>query len=716
MKKSFEDLDSIRRVEGEEEPDANEKLPAGLEEYHERAQALLDSHKRFFQTFARDVSLSFKLGNAFYIDLEGGEVNLATQWFKERGYSEEQILWATLHELSHFRDLADDPERMFRNFDYIYSRARSTGSVILEKWEQKYGASDPEFIEQLKKRKPVSKKKPEQTMDSAEAAAYKIYHTLYNVFDDVYVNNLVRRRAPKYEEGQAGGKATETLYREKLFPKNDYSELPRHLQFLYTLLREEMVPVEKVIVKGEVQEALDKKIRFQGKDYSARGIVAHFLKPKKNRDTRAGERYLVIQKTLEPIFDELLKKDLEDWEPKKPEPPEKSGSESGEGDGGEPERTPAEAADPFASEHKEFEESSPDQMSDEEMQDWAEKHEEDKAKEQEKEAGKKREETKTAEEKARESQDKLDKDWSQAHNISRETLQRFRQIEAEVAPYLDDLSALWQRIIFGSTRKIERGMEGHFRTGTELDIQKTIAEWPEIQHGDLDKVEVMKKMVSKEVLVQKPELIRVRLVGDLSGSMDAAKRHILQQCFVLILSSLREFNTYLNLTRPQTKTKLEVDTEAWIFGDAAQKIKSLRSETGIDNEQVDIVKIFEHLEQTIGFTYDNKPLEGILEEFTPEDHEKIEQGKIMEMVFEITDGGSSDATSSKTAVENLLTAGVIARAFQIGEVSAEDRKTFNDVWNKGREDSLGEVVGAKIENLLPAVTALLKDYLRGVRL
>lgn len=59
---------------------------------------------------------------------------------------------------------------------------------------------------------------------------------------------------------------------------------------------------------------------------------------------------------------------------------------------------------------------------------------------------------------------------------------------------------------------------------------------------------------------------------------------------------------------------------------------------------------------------------------------------------------------------------MITRAFQIGAVSQDEKNTFNDVWNKNRKEKLGEIVGEKVENLLPAITELLKKYLTNIRL
>lgn len=73
------------------------------------------------------------MSDGFYIDLENGVVHLDTKWFMEKGFSPEQILWATLHELSHFRDLVEDPGRMMHNFEYIRRQAKKTGAVIMQK-------------------------------------------------------------------------------------------------------------------------------------------------------------------------------------------------------------------------------------------------------------------------------------------------------------------------------------------------------------------------------------------------------------------------------------------------------------------------------------------------------------------------------------------------------------------------------------------------------
>jgi len=691
-----------------------------LEKYKQQAQDLVDSYRRFFMTFAKDISLSFKISDEFYIDLEKGEVNLDVKWFSQKDCSQAQILWACQHELVHFCDLAED-EGVVKNFEYIKTCARQTGQLILSKWEEKYSAIDPEFVESLNKQKPINPKKPDgEKMSSVERAAFDIHHTFYNIFDDIYANNRVARKSPTYEKDEKGGKEVARLYQEKLFAGNDYHEKPRHLQLIYALIRNEMVPTEQVVVGQDVHEILQQKIEFQGKQYTPAEIVENFIKPRKNNSTLASQRYFALRKTLEPLFNQLLLKDLEEWDPQKP-PEQNQQSGQGENEIGEKNGK----GNPFKQEYEDYKKNNPDQLNEEEAAAWKEKKDWEDENKKKQEAQVQTQENKSPEEKAQESQAKMDEDWCRQNGLKPETLQQFKKIQAEVEPYLQELSKLWQKIIFGSSKKLEREVEGNFKTGTELDIQQVIGQWSKIAQRKFEDVRVMKRTISREVLIQRPELIRVRLVGDMSGSMNKEKKHILQQCFVLLLSSLREFNTHLNLTRSQTKSKLEVDTEAWIFGDEAQRVKKFRSEAGSEDEQIEIVKIFEKLSSTIGYTCDHKAMEKIQQSLSQADLEKIAQKKILEIVLEVTDGGSTvvknqeakfSSKKMRKFVDKMLSEGVITRGFQIGETSKEEKKIFNEVWNNGRQESHGEIVGEDIANLLPAVASALKKYLGNVRL
>ena len=134
-----------------------------------------------------------------------------------------------------------------------------------------------------------------------------------------------------------------------------------------------------------------------------------------------------------------------------------------------------------------------------------------------------------------------------------------------------------------------------------------------------------------------------------------------------------------------------------------------------------MLQMFEKLQANLGYTDDFKVLDQINAVLSPEEREDIKSGEIMEIVLEVTDGGSTvnqnlNPTRARRSVDNLLASNVISRAFQIGAVNPDEKKTFNAVWNTGRDKKLGEIVGENIANLLPAVTAVLKEYLGTVRL
>ncbi|MBA3732945.1 hypothetical protein H0W91_01045 [Patescibacteria group bacterium] len=711
----------------EKRPEPEKKLTKEeLEKYREKGQKMLDSYKRLFITFAKDVSLKFKLSDGFYIDLDSGEVNLDTKWFAGRGFSEDQILWATLHELSHFLDLADDPKGMMDNFSYVRQKAKKTGALLFKKFKDS-GIVPPEMLEKISEIYP-SEPGQEENLSPIENAAYGIHHKFYNALDDIYVNNVVSRKASRFEEKRKGGNEIKRLYQEKLFRSKDYSKLPLHMQFSYKILRAEMIRDEEVLVSPEIDDIFSKKIEFEGGRYTISEIIEKFLKPRTARNTKPEKRYQIIHKTLEPIFDDLLRKDIEAWNPKSQKDKNKEKEEGPASDlpsidpetdpEADPETNSEESFDPnpFAEDYKEFDKNNPDKINEKDIKEWAEKQEEIKNNNAIKEAQDKTEKEKARKEQEKKAQEARDMEWAEKNSISAESMKEFRNIESEVAPYLEELSRLWRDIVLGSSKGVDRTREGYFKTG-EINIGKTIEDWPKIEKRQLDDVKVMERIIDKERLIEKPELIRVRVVGDMSGSMfqDPMKIKILKQAFVLILSSLKEFNTYLSMNRQSTKSKLEVDTEAWLFGSYVKKIKSFRSDSGKQSEQADIINVFSQMDDNMQDTFDNFVFENINESLTQSAKEKIAKEKILEIVFEITDGASSSPGSTKKEIDKLSQVGVVVKGFQIGKVSREETQVFNSVWNTGQEKR-GEVVGNDLRKLIPAISSALKKYLRNVRL
>lgn len=745
-----------------------EKMQKELQEYMKKAQRWLDTNKNFLNYIAQDTSLQFKFSDAFYIDLQKGEINMATDWFFERGFTENQILWANMHEIAHFRDLVEDPDRMMENFNYIKERAKLTGQKMLQKWQSVLDFSDSE-----------QKKYFEYLTKTIHQQTYSIHHSFYNCLDDIWVNNFVVRKASRFEKGTAGGDEIEKLYREKLFQGIDYSKLSRHRQFMYALLRQEMID-EKIILSDDVQQIMDTPVVFLGKKYTPREIIEKFIKPKAGRDTLAGERYNLIKKTLEPIFEKLIDMDLADWIPeyqpqqksdqseqqknnnsqkeknnnqdnsntenndnKKPEQNDPFGQDSEDKQESKSEKVDNQeneddnssqegqqegsfpCAAPFDDEIKEYEKNNIDQFSDQDIENFVKQSKEQKENKAKKETQEKsvqeQREKMTSEQRKAEADKKQAQKWAEQNassvNMTPEQLlkmkERYNKREAEIAPYLNEMTDLWNNIIYGKAKEIQHAIDGHFKSGSEIDIQEIVNQYPKIQSGKFEETKIFRKITNKEIISEKPELIRVRLVGDMSGSMGDHKRYILQQAFTLIFSSLDRFNLMLESERSTTKSKLRVETEGYVFGDYAKKVKDFSTTDTMTAN----VTTFSHLHNTIGVTNDASALEKINESITADDYELIQKGKIMDIVLEITDGGSTSEEESTNLVAKLHEKGVITRAFQIGDVNDNDRKIFNRVWNIHDPDKkYGQEVGTEIANLLPAMVQVLKEYFEGVQL
>ena len=360
-------------------------------------------------------------------------------------------------------------------------------------------------------------------------------------------------------------------------------------------------------------------------------------------------------------------------------------------------------------------------------------------------------------------QEVKDRAFCAQYEVSYEDMRRFKKVEASIRPYLAQLETLWKRIIYGQSRERVVDSVGHYREGEELDVTEAIHQFPEIVSGGTSDARVMRRSETVRERVRRPELIRVRLLGDCSGSMDMPReyregvdagfvkgtisdangsarevkfaldkdgklirerRDVLEQVFVLLMVSLRQFQAYLNMSRGTTQSNLVVDTEAWMYGEDTKKVKAFRGKYGqYEREYADMIRAFAQLRGNLGGTRDDKPLAEINTSISSREAEQIRTKKTMEIVFEITDGGTNleGVGLAKEALAKLDAKGVIARAFQIGTTDPSEQATFQDVWNTDASGEIlreprGHIVGAEIKNLLPAITSALEKYLSRVEL
>ena len=161
------------------------------------------------------------IGEGWATDPETGSFTIDPSFFIEKGYSADHCVFATLHELmAHVRDIKRDP---------VFS-ARQNAFVASGK-------------------------------DPQEQQARHIFN---NTLADIHGNKQIMNMLP------AMRKIGADLYNNRLFPTEhdgkpvDCTSIPMHLQFLYKIIHQEMIPNSETPVRQEVDEAIDQLRNFQG--------------------------------------------------------------------------------------------------------------------------------------------------------------------------------------------------------------------------------------------------------------------------------------------------------------------------------------------------------------------------------------------------------------------------------------------------------------------
>ena len=125
-----------------------------------------------------------------------------------------------------------------------------------------------------------------------------------NIFEDIAGNNLIHAVLPRMK-----GVAAQ-LYGERLFSESDYTQLPRHVQFLYKTIRQEMVPDSETTVLPEVDEAITGLRNYQGQG----DVIKYSTAVAKSAHQAMGveERFAIWRNIVYPVYETLLEQDRED--------------------------------------------------------------------------------------------------------------------------------------------------------------------------------------------------------------------------------------------------------------------------------------------------------------------------------------------------------------------------------------------------------------------
>ncbi|HOE16043.1 MAG TPA: vWA domain-containing protein [Syntrophorhabdaceae bacterium] len=614
-------------------PGDKAKRAAGSRAAQKAARFFLEN-ERAICDYAQQAGLVFELGDRWTIDMKTGRGTFDPNFFVKRGFSESESMWATCHEIEHFRDWRKDPEA----YADLYART-----------------------------------KKERRLD-----------LLYHYINDILANREEDRRFPAHWETR------KYLYEDKLFPRINYTKSPRHLQLIYAILREKMLPAEEVALSPEVRAAVErlKNIDGQGTD-----LILLVSDPA----AAPGDRFDVIRDYIEPVYERFFREDVE--ERKRQEKERRDGTDDADAIAGESmeggsrssesgyiEKNVVREEDYFVHEYDESKEKLPQALSLEEARE-----------EIEREVRRRREENKSPEQIAKEQ-------FRSRHGVSAEEVEdyadEYRKIEYQIKP----LRGIFERII--ATRKeIRRRLKERTDQGVIFDPAMIAQSYIDISGGILNS-RTQLKVRREEFDEHRLKEVEFTLVCDLSGSMNenrpGGKSYEQKLTAILITEALDEFEKKLKEERFERAVDLHVLTEIRGFHAGDEELKPLSDTIDFATR----VRIARRLEDCTGSrTSDYKSLAKVAAEIDKEAKQKIEGGDLRKVLILITDGGSDDVSLAKEAKDRLLRNGVIAKAIQIGQPGKTDVEKFRYVWQKDGSPC------KDVSYLVPTIKRLLEDFL-----
>lgn len=200
--------------------------------------------------------ITVAVGDGWSTNIKTGAVTVDPSFFVEEGYRPEWCSYAIMHEVSaHLRELITDPDMSVKIHKFVgESRAK---------------------------------------------------HLFHNIMSDIAGNKRIHSMLP------AQAAVAEQLYSEKLFAESDFRELPRHLQLMYKIIRQEMIPESETVVLPEVDEAIARLRYFGEGDVD----IIEFSTRVNKSPTKAMEPGVKLNLWINhiyPEFEKLRKQDIAD--------------------------------------------------------------------------------------------------------------------------------------------------------------------------------------------------------------------------------------------------------------------------------------------------------------------------------------------------------------------------------------------------------------------
>lgn len=655
----------------------------------EKLTAFFEQNRDFFVLYAGDASIKVRPSRTmgtFAIDLEKGELLGDPSYYEKKGMTEAHAFNSFLHEFEHFRRLM--------------GLVRERGG--LAQWKA--------HRERILKRRHL--------------------HVFDNVLEDISVDRAILTRAPNQTETQFD------LYRNHLWKRRDMTSLPKHLQFIYALFREQMMSEEPVEVaedvRAEIQTLRDMK------NHSGQNVIDVMSHP----DLPQAKRLALQERFFESVYERLFQEDVqkkreehaakqEQEEQEGEESPEQGQPSQGEPQEGNGEGEPQPAEPQEGDEGVEPQEGEPDEGSAQDGEPTPGEPQEGSPQSGEPQPG----EPQSGDEPSAPSQPGLPEDPDDIFgDLYKEYLENSpdaaisdEQIDEAVNAVLgkggkpktpEELAQEAYAREAGVSVEDLRAYQDFWQTVEELrspDADETVVEqiravFRAIITERLAPVRRPKQPVDEgEYLIRPAEAVAETRAGhtdpavwmthevhehpkELVGALDvtivcdrsismkdsdgtSVKMTEQQKAAALTLEALREFCDDLDEERADLLEDLHVRSEVWGFGGPPEVecLKAL-SEELTDRERVAVWKALANVPGNS--TRDDLVLEAILASIPEEDFERIARGELRKVVLVLTDGDSSNAEGAKVAIKALRNRGVVVVAIGITKAAKKALKLY----------------------------------------
>ncbi len=552
--------------------------------------------ERILADIAGNSGFTFRRGDEWSINPETGEATFDPKFFADQGYTPSQSLFGAFHEIRcHLVETAEliDTDQGVREHARLKQRIRKQRFKI---WE--------------------------------------------NCRTDVKGNQAIMQFAPSL----AGD--VESVYREKLWPETDLTDKPKHLQFMYAILRRAMVPSQEVTIDPTVEEEIDKLRNVKGRDGRTRDVIAMTTDPHLDPllALRLSTRY------IEPVIDKLFEGDVE----------EKKGK-GGKGEKGDPQ-------DQFADDYEDYDKRHPEPYDEDEMD-------------------KKIKEAKDAQSPSSRQQS----GYEEENEVTREDVASYYEEYRKIEQYIEPLREIFRKII--KQRQIPvRHLAALKEEGVMIDPGLVTQTYLDVRAG-VPNPKTMKDFEGVLVDENIPTSFEVTVVCDRTGSMQRGTKIPEQRLTaILLLEALKEFSDVADEQGPLAP-ELSIRSDIWSFGDGpnhTEVLKPLSSsltekdrigvfkalgicDSGTNNEEVMFGQVFNSIQQEAS----KNP--GYLE--------KIKSGKLRKFAIILTDGQVRDFEATRGQIQRLRDLGIVVAGVGITQDGADAIRTYAPDGQVAREAS-----------------------------